>query len=47
MLRSQGMKIVTVMKTDQNTRRFPIEMQVFKGNPALGSLPAPSGLFVF
>lgn len=46
-LQSQGRKIVTVMKTDQNTRRFPIEMQVFKGNPAVWLPASPKWIVCF
>lgn len=41
------MKIVTVMKTDQNARRFPIEMQVLKGNPAVWLPASPKGIVCF
>lgn len=47
MLQSQGMKIVTVMKTDQNTPSFPIEMQVFKGNPAVWLPASPKWIVCF
>jgi len=43
MLESPGLEMVTVMKTDQNALRSPIEMRVLKGSPAawLPASPEP------